>query len=110
MSQTLQYQSREPNDLFDSHELLRVSGAGPIDDPIHIYLTQMGKIPLLKPEEELGLAARVSAPAGGSGARCWPRITSSSRQSPRCGPSATANAGSTAHWKPRSPGRAGSSN
>jgi RNA polymerase primary sigma factor len=39
---------------------LHISHAGPIDDPIRIYLLQMGKIPLLSPQEELGLAMRVA--------------------------------------------------
>ena len=65
MSETLQYQSRGPNDLFDSHELVRVSNAGQIDDPIRIYLTQMGKIPLLKPSRGTGAchAGRAGPPA-----------------------------------------------
>jgi RNA polymerase primary sigma factor len=53
------YHNREPHDLLDSQELVRVSDACPIGDPIHIYLMQMGKIPLLNRQEELGLAMRI---------------------------------------------------
>ncbi|MGA2069332.1 MAG: sigma-70 family RNA polymerase sigma factor [Thermoguttaceae bacterium] len=45
--------------MLDSHQLVRVSDAGPIDDPIRIYLMQMGKIPLLNRQEELGLGMRI---------------------------------------------------
>jgi RNA polymerase primary sigma factor len=50
---------REPDNLPDSPELARAGDAGPGDDPIHIYLTQMGKIPLLNRQEEVDLAMRV---------------------------------------------------
>jgi RNA polymerase primary sigma factor len=59
MSETLQYQSRGPDDLLDRREPARVSEAGQIDDPLRIYLMQMGKIPLLSRQEEVGLAMRV---------------------------------------------------
>ncbi|MCF7869855.1 MAG: RNA polymerase sigma factor RpoD [Candidatus Omnitrophica bacterium] len=35
--------------------------SGPIDDPVKMYLKQMGQIPLLSREEEIGLAKKIEA-------------------------------------------------
>lgn len=46
------------NNLLLKEELV-VADVGRIDDPVRMYLTQMGEIPLLKREEEISLARKI---------------------------------------------------
>src|SRR5579872_3731757 len=54
-----------PPDIIDDHahdehdDELRRKSAEKIDDPVRMYLTQMGEIPLLSREEELRLAKMI---------------------------------------------------
>ncbi|MGB8226189.1 MAG: RNA polymerase sigma factor RpoD [Sedimentisphaerales bacterium] len=48
----------ESEDLLLETELLEGSG-GRIDDPVRMYLTQMGEIPLLTREQEISLARKI---------------------------------------------------
>ena len=45
------------------------------DDPVRMYLTQMGEIPLLSRREEVTLRGRSKRPAPSSVATCWPATT-----------------------------------
>ena len=65
-----------------------------IDDPVRMYLTQMGEIPLLTREEEISLARRIEVSRKqfrkkvlGSGARAGRRPGSSRRSPPASSPS-----------------------
>jgi len=55
-------QSLEPQSLADdsSMEELMPDPAAKLDDPVRMYLKEIGKIPLLSPEEEMDVAARMS--------------------------------------------------
>ena len=46
------------------------------DDPVRMYLTQMGEIPLLSRREEVTLARRIEETRASSGGTCWPATTS----------------------------------
>ncbi|MGD0896358.1 MAG: sigma-70 family RNA polymerase sigma factor [Thermoguttaceae bacterium] len=59
MSDKPRYKGPQRNDLFEGPESSHISDAVRTDDPLRIYLMQMGKIPLLNRQEELGLAMRV---------------------------------------------------
>ena len=45
------------------------------DDPVRMYLTQMGEIPLLSRREEVTLPGRSRRLAPSSAATCWPATT-----------------------------------
>ena len=44
---------------IESEDLLSVPNDTPIDDPVRMYLKEIGLIPLLSPQEEVDLAMRV---------------------------------------------------
>ena len=46
-----------------------------IDDPVRMYLTQMGEIPLLTRNQEINLAKRSKSRAGAFAARSWNAIS-----------------------------------
>ena len=45
------------------------------DDPVRMYLTQMGEIPLLSRQEEVALAKQIEITRADSVTRCWNAIT-----------------------------------
>ena len=62
----------EEVDLAALAKELAEAGTKRIDDPVRMYLTQMGEIPLLKRDEEISLAKKIeSHPQDASAARCW---------------------------------------
>jgi len=46
-----------------------------IDDPVRMYLTQMGEIPLLTREQEIALAKKIEITRKIFPPRCWRAIT-----------------------------------
>ena len=52
---------RETNDDFDSFDTAAggIPEGDSLSDLVHIYLSQMGRLPLLSPEEERGIAVRI---------------------------------------------------
>src|SRR5271154_2032493 len=67
-----------------------------IDDPVRMYLTQMGEIPLLTREQEINLRSGSRLPANGSAAKYsnatsrWPWWSMFSRKSTRASSPSTA--------------------
>ena len=49
------------------------------DDPVRMYLTQMGEIPLLTRQQEVTLAKQIEVTRASSAAKWWNVITSCSR-------------------------------
>ena len=45
------------------------------DDPVRMYLTQMGEIPLLTRQQEIALAKEIEITRAASAASCWNAIT-----------------------------------
>lgn len=66
------------------------------DDPVRMYLTQMGEIPLLTRQQEIALAKRIELTRRSSAARCWSVTTSCNRPSASCGGCTMANSPLTA--------------
>lgn len=50
----------EPDDVSDLDLLQTESEGINIDDPVKVYLKEIGRVPLLTPDEEVGLAERMS--------------------------------------------------
>ena len=45
------------------------------DDPVRMYLTQMGEIPLLTRQEEISLAKKIEITRAAFAATCWSATT-----------------------------------
>ena len=62
---------------LDEEELLSLSDDTESwsDDPVRMYLTQMGEIPLLTRQEEIHLARKIEITRAASAASCWAATT-----------------------------------
>ncbi len=69
----------EDEDLSEDYDLPVTGSESHIDDPVRIYLMQMGEIPLLTRKEEIAAARKSSARAPASATACSPPTTFSRR-------------------------------
>ncbi|MCF7873923.1 MAG: RNA polymerase sigma factor RpoD [Candidatus Omnitrophica bacterium] len=54
-------ETKEVTEVEKEKKKEKPTKSGPIDDPVKMYLKQMGQIPLLSREEEIGLAKKIEA-------------------------------------------------